>query len=313
MVVAVENFSRSNVERRLEMKRFDGKRWIVAGLAGMIAAAMSITSFAENGWTRVSPRSAWDGTYYRSDGQRVTVTDTDQDYVYISFTMDGESAVDALKFTDETRTRAETLEVHEIPAIWTLSEDMLYVDASASCNQFFHGVYRKKADASCWVRQKDGSYIYLDENGQILKNHMTPDGFYVGPNGKWAAQIGMCMITPGRYKSMFQNPDAILYENWSFSMYTSGDTDRPLTGPEDRIEVGCADYEAYDQKADFLYTKTDLRLFNTMEGYVIEDAGGEVFAWMYPTIHGNDLMVQMYGTEQYHTIRMVEDYSESGG
>ena len=37
-------------------------------------------------------------------------------------------------------------------------------------------------------------------------------------------------------------------------MYTSGDTDRPLRGPEDRIEVGCVDYEAYDQKADFLYT-----------------------------------------------------------
>ena len=142
---------------------------------------------------------------------------------------------------------------------------------------------------------------------------MTPDGFYVGPDGKWQAQLGMCLITPGRYKSMFQNPDEILYENWSFSMYTSGDTDRPLTGPEDRIEMGCVDYEAYDQKADFLYTKTDLRLYNTMDGYVIEDAGGEVFAWMYPTIHGNDLMVQMYGTEQYHSIRMVEDYSEYGG
>ena len=93
---------------RLEMKRFDGKRWIAAGLAGMMAAAMSITSFAENGWTRVSPRSAWDGTYYRSEGQRVTVTDTDQDYVYISFTMDGEPIVAALKFTDETRIKAET-------------------------------------------------------------------------------------------------------------------------------------------------------------------------------------------------------------
>ena len=90
------------------MKRFDGKRWIAAGLAGMMAAAMPITSFTENGWTRISPRSAWDGTYYRSDGQRVTVTDTDQDYVYISFTMDGEPAVDALKFTDETRIKAET-------------------------------------------------------------------------------------------------------------------------------------------------------------------------------------------------------------
>ena len=58
------------------MKRFDGKRWIAAGLAGMMTAAMPITSFTENGWTRISLRSAWDGTYYRSDGQRVTVTDT---------------------------------------------------------------------------------------------------------------------------------------------------------------------------------------------------------------------------------------------
>ena len=188
MAAAVESFSKSEMERRMKMRRFNRKRWIAAGLAGVMAAAMSITAFAENGWTRVSPRSAWDGTYYRSDGQRVTVTDTDQDYVYISFTMDGEQAVDALKFTDGTRTKAETLEVREIPAVWSLYGDMLYVDASASYSKFFNGVYRKKADASCWVRQADGSYIYLDESGKILKNHMTPDGFYVGPDGKWASQ-----------------------------------------------------------------------------------------------------------------------------
>lgn len=102
------------------MKGFDKKRWIAAGIAVIMAAAMPVTAFAENGWTRVSPRSAWDGTYYRSDGQRVTVTDTDKDYVYISFVMNGEPSVDALKFTDGTRTKAETLEVHEIPAIWSL-------------------------------------------------------------------------------------------------------------------------------------------------------------------------------------------------
>ena len=66
------------------MKGFDKKRWIAAGIAVIIAAAMPVTAFAENGWTRVSPRSAWDGTYYRSDGQRVTVTDTDKDYVIFS-------------------------------------------------------------------------------------------------------------------------------------------------------------------------------------------------------------------------------------
>lgn len=82
MAAAVESFSKTEMERRMKMRRFNRKRWIAAGLAGVMAAAMSITAFAENGWTRVSPRSAWDGSYYRSDGQHVTVTDTDQDYVY---------------------------------------------------------------------------------------------------------------------------------------------------------------------------------------------------------------------------------------
>ena len=42
------------------MKGFDKKRWIAAGIAVIMAAAMPVTAFAENGWTRVSPRSAWD-------------------------------------------------------------------------------------------------------------------------------------------------------------------------------------------------------------------------------------------------------------
>ena len=106
------------------------------------------------------------------------------------FVMNGEPSVDALKFTDGTRTKAETLEVHEIPAIWSLNGDMLYVDASASYSKFFNGTYQKKTDASCWVRQEDGSYIYLDENGNILKNHMTPDGFLCRTGWKMAGTAG---------------------------------------------------------------------------------------------------------------------------
>ena len=37
------------------------------------------------------------------------------------------------------------------------------------------------------------------------------------------------------------------------------------------------------------------------------------FAWLYPSIHENDLMIQMYGTEVYHTVRLLNDYSEYGG
>ena len=45
----------------------------------------------------------------------------------------------------------------------------------------------------------------------------------------------------------------------------------------------------------------------------IPESAGQEFAWFYPSIHWNDLMIQMYGTEAYHTVRLIEDYSDYGG
>ena len=45
----------------------------------------------------------------------------------------------------------------------------------------------------------------------------------------------------------------------------------------------------------------------------IPETAGQEFAWFYPSIHWNDLMIQMYGTEAYHTVRLIEDYSDYGG
>ena len=42
----------------------------------------------------------------------------------------------------------------------------------------------------------------------------------------------------------------------------------------------------------------------------IPETAGQEFAWFYPSIHWNDLMIQMYGTEVYHTVRLIEDYSD---
>ena len=63
-------------------------------------------------------------------------------------------------------------------------------------------------------------------------------------------------------------------------------------------------------------------IYNSPDGYVIEDVSGQEFAWFYPSVHWNDLMIQMYGTEAYHTVRLteayhtvrlIEDYSDYGG
>ena len=45
----------------------------------------------------------------------------------------------------------------------------------------------------------------------------------------------------------------------------------------------------------------------------IPETAGQEFAWFYPSIHWNDLMIQMYGTEAYHTVCLIEDYSDYGG
>ena len=43
----------------------------------------------------------------------------------------------------------------------------------------------------------------------------------------------------------------------------------------------------------------------------IPETAGQEFAWFYPSIHWNDLMIQMYGTEAYHTVRLIEERRDS--
>ena len=40
---------------------------------------------AGQGFERVENQSAWNGTYYREDGEYITVYDTDEDYLFLSY------------------------------------------------------------------------------------------------------------------------------------------------------------------------------------------------------------------------------------
>ena len=90
----------------------------------------------------------------------------------------------------------------EITAVYTLSGDVLSVDSGTANIPFMQGDYYRKKDASCWKTEIDGTDRYLDETGNILRNHMTPDGWYTDENGRKLWQIGMLLITPGLYESM---------------------------------------------------------------------------------------------------------------
>ena len=142
---------------------------------------------------------------------------------------------------------------------------------------------------------------------------MTPDGWYTDENGKKLWQIGMQLITPGLYESMPAYSEREGYETWSFNMYSGAGDSGFFNSPDERLEVGTVDYTVYDQEMNPYYTKEAMYVYNSPDGYVIEDVSGQEFAWFYPSIHWNDLMIQMYGTEAYHTVRLKEDYSDYGG
>ena len=272
-----------------------------------------IPESAGQGFERVANQSDWNGTYYREDGEYITVYDTDEDYLFLSYPESSyEHMIDILQFTDAGKTQAVSA-AKEITAVYTLSGDVLSVDSGTENIPFMQGDYYRKKDASCWKTEIDGTDRYLDETGNILRNHMTPDGWYTDENGRKLWQIGMLLVTSGLYESMPAYSEREGYETWSFNMYSGAGDSGFFNSPDERIEVGTVDYTVYDQEMNLYYTKEAMYIYNSPDGYVIEDVAGQEFAWFYPSIHWNDLMIQMYGTEAYHTVRLIEDYSDYGG
>ena len=265
------------------------------------------------GFCRVPNRSDWDGTYYREDGEYITVYDTDEDYLYLSYPESfDERMVDILQFTDAGKTQAVSA-TQDITAVYALSGDVLSIDFGTADAPYMQGIYYRKKDASCWRTEADGTERYLDETGKILRNHMTPDGWYADGDGRKLWEMGMLQITPGLYESMPAYSEREGYETWSFSMYSGAENSGFFNSLDQRLEVGTVDYTVYDQEMNPYYTKEAMYVYNSPDGYVIEDVSGQEFAWFYPSIHWNDLMIQMYGTEAYHTVRMIENYADYGG
>lgn len=117
---------------------------------------------AGQGFERVENQSAWNGTYYREDGEYITVYDTDEDYLFLSYPESNyEHMVDILQFTDAGKTQAVSA-TQDITAVYTLSGDVLSVDFGTGYIPFMPGrVLQKKRcllldDRDRWNRQVSG-------------------------------------------------------------------------------------------------------------------------------------------------------------
>ena len=103
-----------------------------------------IPESAGQGFERVANQSDWNGTYYREDGEYITVYDTDEDYLFLSYPESSyEHMIDILQFTDAGKTQAVSA-AQEITAVYTLSGDVLSVDSGTENIPFMQGDYYRK-------------------------------------------------------------------------------------------------------------------------------------------------------------------------
>ena len=289
------------------------KRWSTILLAIGLSIGMALTARA-GGWARLSNTSPWKGTFIRSDGRKITITDTDRNTIFISLVSDRDPTnfeTDMLMYRDGTYAAVSNYYA-DGTIRYTLDPDTgcLHVDAAGSYDPGASGDYYRAARKSCW--EYDGTWFFYDTRGNKLINGVTTDGWYTGANGQWRRELGMACFTPGTYRNYCTNENTE-NEKWEFSVYTDMSwEDWTLHSSSDKREVGRVDYTYMDFCNNPIYVKEDMILYNTMDGYVIEDVSGQIFAWMYPmgqTIDQN-LMIQPYGSEQFHHIYLNSTYDQ---
>lgn len=124
-----------------------GKKPEVADEKTMESVDEEIAEIPESvgqGFERVANQSDWNGTYYREDGEYITVYDTDEDYLFLSYPESSyEHMIDILQFTDAGKTQAVSA-AQEITAVYTLSGDVLSVDSGTANISFMQGDYYRK-------------------------------------------------------------------------------------------------------------------------------------------------------------------------
>lgn len=99
-----------------------------------------------------------------------------------------------------------------------------------------------------------------------------------------------------------------------FSMYTGlSEEDTRLHTASDWVTVGTVDFYADDRDGNQMYSKEDMFLVNTMNGYVIQDAAGQEFGWVYPVGGTQVLMFQPFGSDKYHSMFLTYSYANEAG
>ena len=78
-----------------------------------------------------------------------------------------------------------------------------------------------------------------------------------------------------------------------------------LKNERDKRVVGLVDYY-YQDGSGAEASRTEMRLINTMEGYVVVDTAGQIAAYLYPVGDSGQLMLQQAGEDGFKSLMLAE-------
>ena len=127
--------------------------------------------------------------------------------------------------------------------------------------------------AGQWI--KNGNWYYLDDNGVMMTNSWTPDGYYVGADGSWTGQSANNNFQNSQTVSGIKDPVGIYVEDDGVTMVY--DENGPLIG---YVEIAKNEYGTYDidivesykgapyGTVDSIYANIPFYLVSEYKGYI---------------------------------------------
>lgn len=243
---------------------------------------------------RVCGQSDWVGHYEAQDGSSLTVRAASDDQVFLE---DGK----VLCFSNQEKTEARSAGEGAENATYTLNKESILVHCQDENGVWNSVIYARKKGQYTWLEPQSGVCYWMQANGCVLKNSVTPDGWYVGNDGCWDPHMGMGPFASGTYEDEDGGERYVITmkEDLTLAQWR-------LEDGQDKKVVGLVDYFHLDGSGGET-SRTDMRLINTMSGYVIVDPAGQVAAYLYPVGTSGQLMVQQEGKEGYESLQLSGD------
>lgn len=265
--------------------------WKAAAFAVLFALAVHVpAAYARDIQEgQVCVLSEWVGYYEAQDGSSLTVLAVSEDQVFL----DGGAVLD---FTNQEKTEAKAEGSAGEAASYILNKESIMVYCRDENGVWNSVKYARRKGQYTWLEPQSGTRYWMQANGSVLKNSVTPDGWYVGNDGCWDPYMGMGPFCSGIYQDADGEERYVIRMNEALTIQ-----DWRLEDETDKKVVGLVDY--YDRNADGEEnSRLDMRLINTMDGYVVVDTAGQIAAYLYPVGTSGQLMVRKEGASGYESL-----------